>query len=137
MKPSLVSRIRDFTKKHKAQIVTPIVLLLLSVMSYCICREPAAGEMRIPEWGTRYIFPAVMLISIVLPIFRRYFLSLSLFIGYHAGIALAAVGTDASCLFAGQLTAVIILVCFLVIGAWGELFSILLPRWQHESTLSI
>lgn len=130
MRSSLFSRIRTFCKKHDTRLALTLLLIILSMMSFCICIKPAAGDLLATEWATRYLFPVVALISIVLSIFRKYILSLALFIGYHAGIFLAVLGVDRGAEHLGSARLVILLTfaIFAILGVWGELFDQFLLR---------
>ena len=135
MSNSLPVRIRAFISRHRTQICVPLVLLLLTLMSYCICGQPAADALLVPEWGTRYLLLPTALGAILLSVLRLHLLSLSAFIGYHAGLVLAVVGTDAGTeqLVYGQVTVILTLTLVLILGAWAEVFSRLLPKWRGTS----
>lgn len=134
MNEPLFPRLSAFLKKHGTYIAVLIILVLLSVMSYCICGKVAADELLIAEWGTKYLFPVVAFSALLLAAFRKYFLSLSVFVGYHAGILLAAVGTDPGLLHFpyAKLTLCVTLIICTLIGVWAEIFSMLLPKWKME-----
>ena len=134
MTEPLFPRLSAFLKKHGTYIAVLTILILLSVMSYCICGKVAADELLIAEWGTKYLFPLVALSALLLAVFRKYFLSLSIFVGYHAGILFAAIGTDPGLLqfpHAKLALCATLAICTLI-GVWAEVFSILLPKWQKE-----
>ena len=127
---SLFRNTRAFLQKYNAQIYIPLLLLILSTMSLLILRKPAAGDILVAEWGTKYLLPAVVLLSVLLSVLKRYFISLSIFIGYHAGLLLAVLGTDAGIeqLGYGKATVILTLLIFFTVGLWGEILIHFLSR---------
>lgn len=99
-------------------------------MSVSICREPVAGGLPVAEQCTVYLFPAILLLSVAAAALARYFISLCTFIGYHAGLALALIGTKNAT--EGFLISGITLMIFLILGVWAEIFAVLLPKWKAE-----
>ena len=130
----LFPRLTAFFRRHGTYLSVLIVLALLSVLSYCICEKVAAGELRIGTWATHYVFPIAIPAVFILAFFHRYFLSLSLLIGYHAGILLSAVGVPFEEMhFSYALIAFFSTVAiFLMLGIWAEVFAYLLQKWKAE-----
>ena len=135
MVTSLFHRIRAFLQKYNAQIYVPLMILLLSLMSYMILRKPTASGTVIPEWGTKYLLIPVILLSLLLSALKRYFISLSIFIGYHVGVLLAVVGISptADQINAGKATVLLTFAIIFVIGLWIEIFAYLLPKWRSRT----
>lgn len=134
MSTSLFARVRSFLSRYRTQITVPLVLLLLTVMSYCICAKPAANALLVPEWGTKYLLLPIALFAVVFSALKFYFVSLSAFIGYHAGLVLAVVGTDAGAAHFGyaRITLLLTLAAIVILGIWAEVFTRLLPKWKAE-----
>ena len=132
---SLFQRTRAFLQKYNAQIYVPLMLLLLSLLSYMILRKPTASGTVIPEWGTKHLLVPVVLLSLLLSALKRYFISLSIFIGYHAGVLLAVVGISPTVdqVDAGEATVLLTFAIIFVIGLWIEIFAYLLPKWRNRT----
>ena len=126
MKSTAISRIRAFCSVHGARIFFVLFFGILTVFSFCICEKPAAGDILIADWGTTYLLFPVSGIALALSaVLKRYFLALSLFIGYHAGLVLAIVGTDpgeAHFLY-GKITVVLTMLIAVILGLWIEYFA--------------
>lgn len=131
MNTSRFSEIRVFLKRHGLRIFLPLLLLLLTYMSYTISREPVSSGLDVTSRLARYLLPAVALLSIVLAALKLYSVSLSLFIGYHLGVVFAMIGTEKREI--ALLIVALSLVISLLLGAWLEVFSVLLARWKREA----
>ncbi len=131
MNTSRFSEIRAFLKRHGLRIFLPLLLLLLTYMSYTISREPVSSGLYVTSRLARYLLPAVALLSIVLAALKRYSVSLSLFIGYHLGVVFAMIGTEKR--EVALLIVALSLLISLLLGVWLEVFSVLLARWKREA----
>ena len=134
MSNSLFSVIRRFLKNHGPQVYVPLLLTVLTVMSFCICKKPAADSLLLPEWGSKYLLLPIFLSAAILAAFKKLSASLSLYIGYHAGLALAMLGTDPGVAHFpyGLITLFATLLFSLTLGIWGEIFLFLLSRWDQK-----
>lgn len=131
MNTSRFSEIRVFLKRNGLRIFLPLLLLLLTYMSYTISREPVSSGLAVTSRLAHYLLPAVALLSIVLAALKRYSVSLSLFIGYHLGVVFAMIGIEKREI--ALLIVALSLVISLLLGAWLEVFSVLLARWKREA----
>lgn len=127
---TLFSFLCGFWKKYGTRITVPLLLLILSCIGYTICKEPLASGLPVAEKSMKYIFPAIALLSIVASILQRYFLSLLPFIGYYAGLTLALFFTKKA--VEADLILWITFSIFCILSVWGEVFSVLLPKWNAE-----
>ena len=125
---------RTFLKRHAARILTTAVLLLLSVMSYVICKEPTQ-TLLITEWSASYVLPFVAILSIGCSVCARYCVAISLSVGYHVGVVYAALMLEATrkMLPYAKVSVLAILLIFVILGVWAEVFRILLPRWKGKA----
>lgn len=128
---SRFSEIKAFLRRNGLRIFLPLLLLLLSYMSCTIGREPVSNGLSATSTSARFLLPFVALLSAVGAGLKRYFASLSLFIGYHLGVALALVGTESNA--TAFLIIAITLATSLLLGAWLEIFSVLFKRWKNEA----
>lgn len=126
MKSTAISRFRAFFSLHGTRIFFVLFFGILTVFSFCICEKPAAGDILIADWGTTYLLFPVAGIALALALLLKHeFLALSLFIGYHAGLVLAIVGTDpgeAHFLY-GKITVVLTMLIAVILGLWIEYFA--------------
>jgi len=125
VKDSTLLQIRTFLHAHGIQIFFPVLFCILTVFSFCICGKPAAGELLIAEWGTRYLLFPVLGIAAALSVLHRPFLALSVYLGYHAGLVLAVIGTDpgeAQFLYA-KITVILTVLIVVILGFWMEFFA--------------
>ena len=126
MKSTAISRLRAFFSLHGTRIFFVLFFGILTVFSFCICGKPTAGDILIAAWGTTYLLFPVSGIALALSaVLKRYFLALSLFIGYHAGLVLAIVGTDpgeAHFLY-GRITVILTMLIAVILGLWIEYFA--------------
>ena len=119
-------RIRAFFSAHGKRIFFALFFCILTVFSFCICEKPAASEILIADWGTACLLFPVAGIALALSLLLRHeFLALSVFIGYHAGLVLAIVGTDpgeAHFLY-GKITVILTMLIAVILGLWIEYFA--------------
>ena len=138
MRDKNAMKIRALLKKYRTQALLTVLLALLTLMSYLIAGEPAADSLLLPEWATRYLLLPIALVSVILTVLRRYYVSLALFAGYHAGILLAAVGTDPGTehLLYGRIVFFSVLLVALISGVWCEILLTLHKKWNSERDAS-
>ena len=134
MKNNTALRFRAFWNAHGIQIILPVLFCILTVFSFFICRKPAAGGLLIAEWGTKYLLFPVLGLSLASTVLKHPFLSLSLYIGYHAGLVLAFVGTDpgeAHFVYA-KITVLLTVLIFVILGMWAEFFASRKPKAERK-----
>ena len=124
------SRLKIRLKQNGLCILLPILILLLSFVSYKILILPTENGLPALSKCTRFILPPIAILSACFAIFRLYCSALSLFSGYHVGIVFAYIGSlDATPFF---LTVSLSLLCSLLIGVWLEILPILFSKWKKE-----
>ncbi len=125
------SKISRFLTRNGLRIALPLLLLLLSFISYRITILPASSGKTVLVDCARFVLPVITVISVLLSALRRHASAFSLFIGYHVGVFFAFLAGGDTSVF--LLTLSLSLITSLLIGVWLEVFSVLLKKWKEEA----
>lgn len=129
-KPNRFSRLKVFLKQNGLRILLPVLILLLSLLSYKILILPTGSDLPALSECTRFVLPPIAILAVCAALFRRYCAAFSLFSGYHVGILLTFIGAHDSSSF--YLTVFLSLLCSLLIGVWLEVLPLLFAKWKKK-----